>query len=172
MHTPTLTRTLHLGGHLLTGSNLLRLLAGEAFLLVGLAWSAAGQSPSFVYPSSVDAGAGRSTAANVTINATIGGIGGLQVNPNGSVRNFAGFSGQTIKIRPVLGRISFSFPSVVSLPLFGEDDLSYRVQTSTNLLTNTWVTIWTGRTINGVAPIVHPSVAFEPHRFYRANQLP
>ena len=141
-------------------------------LLLGLAGPLVGQNQPVVSPSSMDAGAGRSAVANVTIDATIGGFGGRQTNPSGSVQSLAGFSGQIIKTRPFLGLPSPSFPNDVNLPLFGEDDLHYRVQTSTTLRTNSWVTLWSGRTINGVAPILHPGVAFAPHRFYRANQIP
>ncbi len=130
------------------------------------------QNQPAVNPSAVNAGGGRSSASNITIDSSIGEVAGVLTNPGGVVQCYVGFPGQTIKIRPILGRVSFSFPTNVIVPLFGEDDLFYRVQASTTLLTNSWTTIWTGRTVNGVATVTHPGVAFSPYYFYRANQLP
>lgn len=159
-----------------------------------VAGTAGAQNAPQIHPASVDAGGGRCTASNVVVQVSLGSFGGVSGNRPGDffgpgfdgtalsasersrVTLCHGFTGQTLKMRPLLGLPTFQFPDRVIFPVFGEDDLTTVVETATTLPfrppgTTNLSPVLSGRTINGVRQVIHSGVAFNPHRFYRARSL-
>jgi hypothetical protein len=109
----------------------------------------------------VAVGGGRASGGNIVVEATVGGVGGVAGVPaNAQVQH--GFVPQMRPAPPAL--LGPMLAGGVVLTVFGEDGVSYTLQTSANL------SAWTGagpvRTTNGVARVtLAPSVG--PSRFYR-----